>query len=425
VSGDARFGVGAALALGLLAFGLHAANLLYVAHTQGCASLALVCPADPSRAWSTPDTEGYVRIAERARAGGLGELETIFRGPGYPLMLAAALALFGTPTPALWFAAALAGLAAAAMASLASRLAGHRGAGWAAGGMFCLWLSSYSLSALLLTDATHAYLAVIAFALTVAWRANGRIGTAAIAGAAWMATQALRPTFDYLAVLLPVLLWKRGAGRRYWRVSACLWLASLFVPVAITINNWQGHGVAVTSALPSLGLACETGSLIRARLGEGRFHRLRADCWRRYEGRPWAEVIPAQWREARARYRAAPSLALRLHIEAFQMQMLHPLTPRYSQSLASAYPAWARVGGTALLLFWLAAAASLLMLLRREPAVALFLLLAAALVMLPASHTRLAGPRYRLTLDLLCVPVVAAGATALLREAMKRRRASG
>jgi hypothetical protein len=422
VSRDARFGVGAALALGLLAFGLHAAHLLYVAHTQGCASLALVCPADSSRSWSAPDTVGYVRIADRMRAGGLGELETIFRGPGYPLMLAPALALFGTPTPALWFAAVLAGLAAAAMASLAARLAGHRGAGWVAGGLFCLWPTSYALSAQLLTDAAHAYLVVIALALTVAWRTNGRAASAVLAGAAWMAVQALRSTFDYLAVLLPVLLWKRGSGRRYWRVSACLWLASLVVPVSITINNWVDHGVAATSALPSLGLACETGSMIQARLGRGSFHWLRENCWRRYEGRPWAEVIPAQWREARARYRAAPSLALRIHLEALERQMLFPMTLNYARSLKGAYPSWARVGRPALLLFWLGAGASLLMLFRREPAVVLFLLLVAALVMVPASHTRLAGARYRLTIDLLYLPVVAAGATSLLREAMKRWR---
>jgi hypothetical protein len=410
--------------LGLLAFTLHAANMIHVARSQGCPSLALVCPADQSRVWSTRDTVGYLRLAERVRDDGLGELDTVFRGPGYPLVLAATLALVDAPTPALWLAAALAGLAAAAMAGLAARLADSRFAGWAAGALFCLWPSSYGHSAQLLTDASHAYLGAAALALTVAWRADERSSSAALAGVAWAGAQALRPTFAALPLLLPVLLVKRGAGRSYWRVSLCLWFTTLVVPTSITANNWNRHGIAVLSALPSLGLACEMGSVIRWKLREGPFHRLRAECWKRHEGRPWAEVIPAQWREAVSRYREAPVLALRLHLLGRRSQMLHGMTPWVDPRLEPRYPSWARVGRLALLLFWLGAGATTVWLLRRDPPLGLFLLLAAGLVMVPASHTLSAGGRYRLTLDLLYLPVVAAGATSALREAMARRPAT-
>lgn len=424
---EGQLGVGALCALGLLAFALHAANALLLTQTQGCESRALVCSAEEPRAWSTSDTQQYLRLAAQARERGPLGVDTMRRPPGYPWLLALLLTLLGAPTPALWLAAALAGLAAAAIGWLAANLSGSRAAGWAAGGLFCLWLNSYAYSALLLTDAPHAYLVVVALALSLAWRACERSSRALLAGAAWLAAQTLRPTFVALPLLLPLLLVKRGAGRRYRRISLGLWLVSLLVPGWLVAHNWLRHGVAAVSALPSGGLACEAAVRIRAELGEGRFRALRADCFERHRGRRYAERIPAEWREGLAVYRAHPGLALRLQLAELREQLLHPMAPYFKPQVEGLYPSWLRVGGRLLRIFWLGAAAATLWLLRRDPALGLFLLLTAGLVLGPASNIQSAGGRYRFVLDLLALPVLVAGAAVAMRKGREAaaRRAVG
>lgn len=406
-------GPGGLAAVGAVAFVLLAANLLYATGRQGCDSAALVCSSE-GRPWTDFDTGQYLGLAAQLRARGLFRTQTILRPPGYPAVLAASLALTGEATPALWLAALFGGLAAAATAWLAGRLGGGRGAALAGGALFCLWLSNYRYSAMLLTDALHAYIAVCAVVLTLRWRDRERAVGAGLAGLLWLWAQAIRPTFVALPLLLPLLLWKRRASARYAAVSVALWLATFLVPGYLIAVNHARHGVAMVSALPGYGVACEAVPRLKARLGMGEFHRLRKQCVDYYGIVPVERRTRKQLADAFAFFAQHPLPALAAQLGAVADQMLDPLRPWYHEQSAHLYPGWLRVGRPTLAVFWLAALGSLVWLVRVDPGLAAFLALTAALVMGPASNVAEVGGRYRLLLDLLWLPVVAAAGAALL-----------
>jgi len=395
-----------ALGAAALAFLLHGAHLLTLARAQGCPSALLLCPTEVGP-WAAGDYRSYWRVAERIREGGPLGASYLRRGPGYPLLLLLAAELTGQVSPARWLGPLGAGLAAGAVSWLAGALSGRLRGALLAALLFGLWLDAWRFSAALRPDGLHAFLAAAALAASVGWRRSERARAGLLAAVLWAAAQALRPTFAALPLILPALLFKRGAGRRYRRVSLGLWLASLAVPAFTIGANRIQHGIAIPSQVLAVNLACYAVPRLEEESGRGTFLALRRQCVERFRGLAPAERVRAQLRYAREALLARPGAALRSFLRELRVQTLHPLRLWDVEARRALYPAWGETGSLPVLAFWLLGAAGLFALARSEPGLALFLALAFLLVMLPATTSHLAGSRLRFPLDLLFLPVVA------------------
>jgi hypothetical protein len=309
--------------------------------------------------------------------------------------------------PVRWLGPLAAGLAAGASAWLAGTLAGSLRGAWLGALLFALWLDAYRFSAALRPDGLHAFLAVGAFAASHAWRRSERAGAGLLAAALWAAAQALRPTFVALPLILPALLWKRPASRRYRGASLGLWLATLAVPAFLVGTNLARHGVAVPSYVLGVNLACYAVPRLQEERGEGEFHALRAACKRRFRGLPPAVRLPAQRAYAREVLLERPGETLASFLRELRVQTFHSLQLFDVESRRSPYPGGGETGTALVALFWLCGAAGLAGAARREPGLALFLGLAFALVMLPATTSHLPGSRLRFPVDLFFLPLVA------------------
>jgi hypothetical protein len=229
-----------------------------------------------------------------------------------------------------------------------------------------------------------------------------------LGGALWVAVQSLRPTFFALPLLLPALLWKRGASPRYASVSLALWLASLAVPAFVVASNRIHHGVAVPSQVLANNLACYAVSRLEHERGLGEFDAFRWSCIEHFQRMPPHERVPAQMAYARKALLEKPAESLGSFLRELRVQALYPLHVWDVPKREALYPGWMQAGPGWLLLFWGCAAAGLAVQARRDPGLALFLALAWLLVMLPATTSHFAGDRLRFPLDVLCMPVALA-----------------
>lgn len=411
------------LALGGLAGALLSAHLIYLAHSEGCRPSLLACPVSDGQ-WQQPDTLGYVRLARQIRVHGLGSVTYEKRPPGYPLLLAGSLALTGAVTPVLWVTVVAGMLAVAALAWLAGYLTGRRSSAVAAGLLFCVWLPVYRYGPLLLTDALHAFLAAIALATAVAWRASHGAGWAAVSAFAWVAVQSLRATFFAVAPLLVLLLIERGASRRIRAVSASVCAATLLVPTFVVASNWLHHGLASPSVKLAYAAACESGPMLKARMGHGAFRNLRRDCQLRTNHLPPRERVAAQWAEAREVLGAHPGKTAAMLAGSVWRQMTVPLRPFHTEPFRQRYPGWLWVGSAGLVLFWLCGLGGLVLLWRQQRGLVLFLVGAAVMVLVPSSLVHTADARYRFVLDLLFVPVVVVFVDGVARRLRSRLQSS-
>lgn len=403
----------------VLAAALHAANLLYLASTLGCDAPSLACPADVDP-WGAPDTRGYLRVADSLRERGPLATSYLARLPGYPGLLAAIIAITGQPTPVLWIAPLLAAAAAAAIAWIALLLTESVAAALAAGLLFCAWPNAYQFSSQLLTDASHAFLAVAAFASSLRWRQAERPGAAWLAGALWVAAQSLRLTFFALFAILPLLLWKREASRHYLVGSIALWISTLVVPAFVIVSNHHHHGVLSPSLSAAANLACYATPRLRMGRDEGAFSRMRSRCLRRFEDKEPGPRIRAQMRYAFKTLGADPVATTRSFLHEIAAQTVFELRPHSREATRSLYPAWATTGSAVPLAFWICAIGGLIALARRDRALALFLVAAFWAVMLPAGTSHLVGARLRLPLDLFFLPLVPVFCQVVL-SALRRR----
>jgi hypothetical protein len=438
-----RIALRIAVASGCLALALHAANVRYLLSANGCLSPLLVCAAR-NGAWANNDTPSYVSVAEQILTDGFASASYIFRPPGYPLLLAVAIALTGEPTPALWVAPFAAAIAAVAVVWFTFRLTQSIASTTAVAAMFLLWPTAYALTPLLIADAVHAYVALTASVLTWEWRQREAPAVAVLAALFWLAAQSLRPTFLVLPVLLPVLLWKRYKTRKSQLYALSLWLTTFLVPAFLLLSNLTNHGVLTMSAhMPNL-LACQSVPRVKEELGMGEFKKLRQDCWQRYrwphlevkdsrrrlEGQvlePGDRNIKAKLngmnREAMEFFRRHKMASLKSFLREIEVQLLMVPDPAYFPTQRSLYPAAfsrfalsPRLGPDFMKVFWIAAfLGAAIAWSRNYRSLACFGVLCGLVVMLPAGTSHWVGARLRFPMDLLAMPMVLLSIDALAR----------
>jgi hypothetical protein len=418
----------AAIAVGfaLLSFGLHTANMLHHARLDGCDSPLLLC-RNAKGAWgsSTGDYHAYLAIAiDIVYAGGITDfwkVSYIRRTPGYPLLMVAAYDATGMFTPVHWAGPFTAAGAAAAVVGLAFALGGRRAA-ILAGILFCLWLSAYRHSVDMRTDAPHAFAAVMAVCASLAWRRSERAGFAGVAALVWMFTQAVRPSLFGIAAILPVLLFKRGAPRRYLAISGALLAATLLVPAFVVGSNAIKHGAPVATEIASLNLACYSVPRMMAELGHGRFADMRRRCVKRFRAIPIEDRTQQQTAWAIGAFRLHPGAAVRSFAGEFKAQMLAGIAlsdyPKYA-------PSWLSAGRGFMFTFWCVVIAGIAIVARRDPPTAVFAVLFIGMIILPATTSHYVGNRLRLPVDVLCVPFAAVAIDAALKVAARWRRERG
>ena len=414
-AGVSRFGLWAVLVgTALLAAALQAANLWYLANRFGCDPIRLTCPG-PDVPWVINDTDSYMEVAREMLDLGVLRASYLRRTPGYPLLLASSIALFGQPFAALWIAPLLAAAAGMAVSWTAVVLGRRLGAAALAGALFCAWPNDSQYSPLLLTDAVHGYLAVIAFSVTVAWVQRQRASLGWLAAGLWMATQLVRPTFFLLPFLLPVLLWQRHASRAYARVSFAIWIASGIMPLSIVTSNLVNHGMPIVSIVEPETLACYAIPRMKEEMGLGTFTEIRAAAWEHYGAVADLKVrVAMQRQEAWEFLRAHPLDALGSFGGELTSQLFAALHPGYARNLEQLYPAWLTPPAFAIHVYWIFAAVGLVTVARQQPNVAFFLLIVFVAVMAPATTSHWVGGRLRFPLDLLFMPVVAAFLSSLV-----------
>lgn len=208
-----------------------------------------------------PDSIAFVALAQSVLAGhGLRYQEALipgldlfaFRAPGYPLFLAAGLALGGVGA-VIAFQGALNGLAAALVGGIARRLGGGPRAAWIAFAIRLVWPASWFYSGLLLSEIFFEFLCILATWLVLESIARRRLGWTVAAGAATVAAILCRPVGLGLALGLGIWLllrFPRAAGA-YAAAVVLLWApwpirnaAVLHAPVPFTTNGgataWAG-----------------------------------------------------------------------------------------------------------------------------------------------------------------------------------------
>jgi hypothetical protein len=390
---------------GVLAALLQALNLLYLTTAHGCRPFELTC-SSLRTVIVTADAPGFLNTAHNILQKGFLHATYLSRPPGFPLLLAFATRVTGDPLSVLWLVTLLAGLAAAATAWVAAVVSRRPWAAGVAGVLFCVWPSTYEFSPLIMSDASHGYLAVVAFALTLRWMQQASAWRGIAAAGAWAVTQSLRPTFFPLALILPILLLRRDGAVHRRSVAVAMWLLSCAVPASVVGSNYAHYHMVTASDRLAVNLSEYSVPRLKEDMGLGDFAALKQAARERYATiADLGERLAIEKREAWSFLAEHPWPAFRSFAKEGVGQMLSPLQPFYAPELRPFYPRWTVLPSFVLGIFWVSTAAGLLILASKDWQVALFLLGLFVLVMLPATTSHWVGARLRFPLDLLAIPL--------------------
>jgi len=172
-----------------------------------------------------------------------------YRTPGYPLLIAASIAMFGTHAAVLFVAALTSGLGVWCAVRLTAFLGGTNTALHASGAIGAFLPNSLGLSAMMLTDAIGGHLFLVWLYLVVtgcrthSW---SRLGASALV---MNALQSLKPTFFIAGVLVVLAVMLFDHGRRKIPTLAALLLLTLPLPFYFASRNFEAHGVRSGSLL--------------------------------------------------------------------------------------------------------------------------------------------------------------------------------
>ena len=133
--------------------------------------------------------------------------------------------------------------ASLSLAYIGRSLFGHRGTGWLAQALYCCYPFIYAYGTLIETDVLHANIVVIAAALLLAFISTGLTSYAVMSGVATALAQLTRPSLFMLPLVAPLLLarnWRSPPLRR----STLIWAALLLlVPLGLGLHNYVYYGV--------------------------------------------------------------------------------------------------------------------------------------------------------------------------------------
>lgn len=178
-----------------------------------------------------------------------------YRTPGYPILIAAFLAITGKPAAVLAAGPVLAALLAFSLVRLTWELFRDRGAARLAGFTVAFFPNALGLSVMVLTDFSHACFFIFALWATVRAIRNHSVLNAAAAVTFWMAAQLIRPTLSVAFVLiLAIGLW---LARDRWQIAmtASMILLSFVVPLYLSWRTLEAHGVFVPSLLGEMAMS--------------------------------------------------------------------------------------------------------------------------------------------------------------------------
>lgn len=216
-------------------------------------SLVPAFRAEPIRAG---DSITYLIPAENIVRHGTFSRETTppfvwepYRTPGYPLVIAASIMLFGDFTWVLFVAALTAGCAAWCAVKMTQEIGGNPLAQRAAGLLAAFLPNSLGLAAHLLTDAIAGHLTLVWMYLLVTGCKSNSIAKLSVAAALLVILQTFKPTFNIGAILIVAALLLFYRGKHKLVLTLAMISVSLLVPTYLAERNLEDHGVRSASLL--------------------------------------------------------------------------------------------------------------------------------------------------------------------------------
>jgi hypothetical protein len=379
------------------------------------------------------DAATYVMLAQNILQHGAFSRESAppyvwepYRTPGYPLLIAISIALFGSYQWTLYAAAVTAGLAGWCAVRLTEQWGGGRLAQHIAGTLVALLPNSLGLSGMLLVDAIFGHLVLLwIYLLYMGLVRSSFLTLAGSTGTLWC-LQALKPTLSAAAVLIVWMGFLLSHGKRGRVATIAVLLVVLSLPLSLYFasRNLRDHGVFTPTLLgvetfreylQVRYLSRETGADYTAETSRVReADRAAADKL----------VAPASFYGRLYQVKKAEVVRfLREHpwpaVELMATEMLRQFAaPQefafniFSESL----PAWTRaVGSLITLVFWISAALGAWYVGRAgdwKPG----LLVVGVLMffLLTGSISHRVGARLRFPADLTAIPLAAVGTTRFL-----------
>ncbi len=209
-----------------------------------------------------PDSQTYIAPAENLVRHGAFSRERVepylwepYRTPGYPLLIAAFIAVTGRPSAVLFCAPLLASLLAYVLVRLTWDLFVDLRAARFAGMAVGFFPNGLGLSAMVLTDFLHGCVFVFAFWATYRAIRDRNVLAAASAAAFWVMAQLVRPTLSVAFILIGAFgLWL-ARDRRQIAITAAVILLSLPAPLYMSMRNFQAHGLFTPSLLGEVAVS--------------------------------------------------------------------------------------------------------------------------------------------------------------------------
>ena len=171
-----------------------------------------------------------------------------YRTPGYSLIIAGSIALFGSYQWALYLAAVTAGVTGGCAVWLAAQWGGDYRAQHLAGVMAALLPNSLGLAGMLLTDVLVGHLVLVWVGLLYYGFTRLAHWSFGMSVFVLCALESLKPTLN-LGALLIVLIGFALSRFRQWKIIVLLGLLSLPLPLFFATMNLRDHGVFAPTLL--------------------------------------------------------------------------------------------------------------------------------------------------------------------------------